>query len=275
MSAKQDNKDNSSATLRAISALEIIVRADRPVSLTEVMAEVDLPKPTVYRILALLEHSGMLLREPDGRRYTVGPRLARFGTEILMNSSVRGSRHAILQRLVDELGETCNFTMLDGSEVVYLDRVETVSPLRMNLQPGSRVPLHCTASGKLFLAMLSRARRTKLLDHLPLQRHTERTIVDRGKLELELEHIRRRKTSTDNEEYLAGLICVAVPVLSRDGKPCASVAVHAPIARMSLDQALAHLPALRRAAEALTQTYQNDAPAPPRGRSSAASKRSA
>lgn len=275
MSAKQDNKDNSSATLRAISALEIIVRADRPVSLTEVMAEVDLPKPTVYRILALLEHSGMLLREPDGRRYTVGPRLARFGTEILMNSSVRGSRHAILQRLVDELGETCNFTMLDGSEVVYLDRVETVSPLRMNLQPGSRVPLHCTASGKLFLAMLSRARRAKLLDHLPLQRHTEKTIVDRGKLELELEQIRRRKTSTDNEEYLAGLICVAVPVLSRDGKPCASVAVHAPIARMSLDQALAHLPALRRAAEALTQTYQNDAPARPRGRSSAASKRSA
>lgn len=275
MRAKQDNKDNSSATLRAISALEIIVRADRPVSLTEVMAEVDLPKPTVYRILALLEHSGMLLREPDGKRYTVGPRLARFGTEILMNSSVRGSRHAILQRLVDELGETCNFTMLDGSEVVYLDRVETVSPLRMNLQPGSRVPLHCTASGKLFLAMLSRARRAKLLDHLPLQRHTERTIVDRGKLELELEHIRRRKTSTDNEEYLAGLICVAVPVLSPDGKPCASVAVHAPIARMSLDQALAHLPALRRAAEALTQTYQKDEPARPRGRNNAAPKRSA
>ena len=270
-----DKQDNTSATLRAIAALEIIVRADRPISLTEVMTEVDLPKPTVYRILALLEHSGMLLREPDGKRYTVGPRLARFGTEILMNSSVRGSRHAILQRLVDELGETCNFTMLDGSEVVYLDRVETVSPLRMNLQPGSRVPLHCTASGKLFLAMLSRARRARLLDHLPLQRHTEKTIVDRDKLELELEHIRRRKSSTDNEEYLAGLICVAVPVLSRDGKPCASVAVHAPIARMSLDQALAHLPALRRAAEALTQTYQKYEPARPRARSSAAPKRSA
>jgi len=92
MSAKQDN---TSATLRAIAVLEIIVRADRPVSLTEVMAEVALPKPTVYRILTLIEHAGLLLREPDGKRYTVGPRLARFGAEILMNSSVRGSRHAI------------------------------------------------------------------------------------------------------------------------------------------------------------------------------------
>jgi len=266
MSAKPD----TSATLRAIAVLEIIVRADRPVSLTEVMGDVALPKPTVYRILTLLEHSGLLLREPDGKRYTVGPRLARFGTEILMNSSVRGSRHAILQRLVDELGETCNFTMLDGSEVVYLDRVETAWPLRMNLQPGSRVPLHCTASGKLFLAMLPSARRAKLLDNLPLQVFTENTIADRGKLELELERIRREKTSTDNEEYLTGLVCVAVPVLSRDGKPCASVAVHAPVARMSMQQALAHVPALRRAAVALTQTYQQGEIARTRGRKGAA-----
>ncbi len=266
-------QDNSSATLRAIAVLEIIVRADRPVSLTEVMADVDLPKPTVYRILNLLEHSGLLLREPDGKRYTIGSRLAHFGTEILMNSSVRGPRHAILQRLVDEIGETCNFTMLDGSEVVYLDRVETAWPLRMNLQPGSHVPLHCSASGKLFLAMLSRAQRAKLLDNLPLQRYTENTITDRSKLEQELERIRRHKTSTDNEEYLTGLVCVAVPVLSRDGKPCASVAVHAPIARMPMDKALAHVPALRRAAVALTQTYQESEVVRPRRRKSAAPKR--
>jgi len=268
-------QDAASATLRAFAVIEAIVRADRPVSLTEVMAAVALPKPTVYRIFNLLEHSGLLLREPDGKRYTVGPRLARLGAEILMNSSVRGSRHAILQRLVDELGETCNFTMLDGNEVIYLDRVETASPLRVNLQPGSRVPSHCTASGKLFLAMLSRARRAKLLDNLPLQRYTENTITDRGKLELELERIRREKISADNEEYITGLVCVAVPVLSRDGKSCASVAVQAPVARMSMDKALAHVPALRRAATALTQTYQKDEVARPRRRKRAAPKRRA
>lgn len=265
--------DNTSATLRAIAVLEIIVRADRPISLTEVTSNVALPKPTVYRILNLLEHSGLLLREFDGKRYTVGPRLAHFGTEILMNSSVRGSRHAILQRLVDDIGETCNFTMLDGSDVLYLDRVETAFPLRMNLQPGSRVPLHCTASGKLLLAMLPRARRAKLLDNLSLHRYTENTIIDRRKLEQELDFIRRDRSSTDNEEYLAGLVCVAVPVLSRDGKPCASVAVHAPVSRMSLTKALDQLPALRRAADALTQTYPEDEVARPLRRKSATPKR--
>lgn len=266
---------HTSAALRAVAVLEIIVRADRPISLTEVMSGVGLPKPTVYRILGLLEHSGLVLREPDGKRYTAGPRLAHFGTEILMNSSVRGARHAILQRLVDELGETCNFTMLDGSEVIYLDRVETAAPLRMNLQPGSRVPLHCTASGKLFLAMMPRARRAKLLDNLPLRRYTDNTITDRGRLEAELERIRRDKTSTDNEEYLTGLVCVAVPVMSREGKPCASVAVHAPIARMSLDDARGHVPALRRAAMALTQTYQESeaAPRPRRSKTAAPASR--
>ena len=267
------NQDSSSATLRAIAVLENIVRADRPVSLTEVMSAVGLPKPTVYRILTLLANSGLLLREPDGKHYTVGPRLAHFGTEILMNSSVRGARHAILQRLVDDIGETCNFTMLDGSEVVYLDRVETAWPLRMNLQPGSRVPLHCSASGKLLLAMLTRAQRAKLLDNLPLQRYTENTITERAKLERELERIRRDKASTDNEEYLAGLVCVAVPVSGRDGRPCAAVAVHAPVARMPVDKALAHLPALRRAALALTQTYKEEEVAPARPRKSAATKR--
>lgn len=266
-------QDGSSASLRAFAVIETIVRADRPVSLTEVMAEVTLPKPTVYRILTLLEHAGLLLHEPDGKRYTVGPRLARLGVDVLMNSSVRGSRHAILQRLVDQLGETCNFTMLDGSEVIYLDRVETASPLRMNLQPGSRVPLHCTASGKLFLAMLPHRQREKLLDHLPLARHTENTITERVRLEQALTRIRRDRVSTDNEEYLTGLVCVAVPVMGRDGRPCASVAVHAPVARMPLERALEHLPTLRRAAEALTATLSHDgAPVHPEKRGKRAAR---
>jgi DNA-binding IclR family transcriptional regulator len=255
-------RDSSSATLRAFEVIEAIVRADRPLSLTEVIAAVALRKPTVYRILTLLVHAGLLLRELDGKGYIAGPRLAHLGVEVLRNSAVHGARHAILQRLVDELGETCNFTMLDGSNVVYLDRVETTSPLRVNLQPGSRVPLHCSASGKLFLAMMPRAQRDRLLDHLPLVRHTENTITERTPLEQALEQIRRDKMSTDNQEYIAGLVCVAVPVMGRGGRPCASVAMHAPVARMPLERAVQHLPTLRQAAKALTATLSEiDAPA--------------
>lgn len=246
--------DGNSANLRAFAVIEAIARADRALTLTEVMAAVALPKPTVFRILSLLEQAGLLAHEPEGKRYGVGPRLARLGAEVLMNSSVRGARHAILQHLVDEIGETCNFTMLDGSEVIYLDRVETALPLRMNLQPGSHVPLHCTASGKLFLAMLPRPQRNKLLDQLPLERHTEKTITERAQLEQVLEAIRRERVSTDDEEYITGLVCVAVPVTANDGRTCAAVAVHAPLARLPIERALEHLPTLRRAAESLSAT---------------------
>ena len=114
-----------------------------------------LPKPSVLRILSRLADAGMLLRSPPARATSAAPG-CRAGARRHDQLAAARERHHILDSLVDEIGETCNCTMLDGDEVVYLDRVETAWPLRVNLQPGSRVPLHCSASGKLFLAHMRR-----------------------------------------------------------------------------------------------------------------------
>ncbi|CAG0998043.1 Transcriptional repressor IclR [Burkholderiales bacterium] len=248
-------RDRIPPLLRAFALLEHVARADGPTALQELAAGSGLPKPTVYRMLSVLESAGLVTREPDGRRIAAGPRLVRFARDVQLSDAVRAPRHAILKRLADELGETVNLTMLDGSEVVYLDRVETAWPLRMTLQPGSHVPLHCTASGKLLLALLPAARRRRIVAELPLSRYTDHTITDARGLEAELASIRRAGCATDNEEYLAGLVCVAAPVATPDGRNVACVAVHAPIARMSLARAMTHLPALRRAADALGGTF--------------------
>lgn len=248
-------EDNVSATLRAIGVLESLVAAERPATLAELTAVLRLPKPTLYRMLAMLERAKLVAREPGARRYTPGPRLAALGRNVMLNGSLRTARHAILSRLVAEIGETCNFTMLDGAQVVYLDRVETPSPLRMNLQTGSRVPLHCTASGKLLLAMLPKAKRDRLTASLPLPRHTAKTIVDGPRFERELQQIRAQRYSTDDEEYFAGLVCVAVPVRDGAGRTCAALAVHAPMSRMPLARQLEYLPALKRAAEQISRTF--------------------
>lgn len=256
MGAKQDT---SAAALRAFAILETVAGAGRPVSMTDVMEAVGLPKPTVYRLLTLLEHAMLVQREPSSKRYSIGPRASRFALDALTNSATRGARHAILQSLVDDIGETCNFTILDGAEVVYLDRVETAWPLRMNLQTGSRVPLHCSASGKLLLAHLPKAARERLLERLPLERFTDSTITARTTLDRELERIRAAGCATDNEEYIAGLVCVAVPVRIARGRVAAAVAVHAPTSRLPLAEALKHLPELKRAADALSETLMADA----------------
>lgn len=251
MSAKLDR---TPPLLRAFALLEHIARAHGALSLQEITAAAQLPKPTVYRMLGVLEDAGLIAREPDGRRVVAGPRLARFAHEVMLNQSVRAPRHAILKRLAEDVGETVNLTMLDRGEVVYLDRVESAWPLRMTLQPGSRVPLHCTASGKLLLALLPIARRRRLVAELALTPFTDHTIVDRRRLDVELTAIRRAGLATDNEEYLAGLVCVAVPVTAA-GRVAACVAVHAPVARMPLARAMTHLPALRRAAQALGASF--------------------
>ena len=188
------------------------------------------------------------------KRDRVPPLLRAFG---LLERVATATGPVALQ----DLGETVNLTMLDGSAVVYLARVETEWPLRMPLQPGSHVPLHCTASGKLLLALLPAARRRRIVDELALPRFTDHTITDRRALDAELASIRRDDLSTDNEEYLAGLVCVAVPVAASDGRNVACVAVHAPVARMPLDRALTHVPALRDAAAALGATFGPARPA--------------
>jgi DNA-binding IclR family transcriptional regulator len=203
----------------------------------------------------MLEEAGLVMREPGARRYAPGPRLATLGRNVMLNGSVRAERRAILARLVDEIGETCNFTMLDGAEVIYVDRVEAAWPLRMNLTSGSRVPLHCTASGKLLLALLPKASRERITGQLALTRYTGSTITDRRQLATELARIRSDRYATDKEECHAGLVCVAVPVMDARKRACAALAVQAPVSRMPLEHALGHLPALRQAASAMAETF--------------------
>jgi IclR family transcriptional regulator, acetate operon repressor len=136
--------------------------------------------------------------------------------------------------------------------VVYLDRVETAFPLRLELAAGSRVPLHCSASGKLFLAHLPRAQRTRLLDGLRYERKTARTLCSREALEGEFERIRREGHAVDAEEFVEGLVCVAVPVRDGvDGPVRCALGLQAPASRMPLEQALRQLDRLRDAAQAM------------------------
>jgi DNA-binding IclR family transcriptional regulator len=117
------------------------------------------------------------------------------------------------------------------------------------------VPLHCTASGKLLLALLPKAARERITAQLSLTRYTDTTITDPRRLAAELATIRARRYATDNEEFHAGLACVAVPVTDGGKRVCAAVAVHAPVSRMPLTRALEHLPALQRAASEMAATF--------------------
>ncbi len=241
--------------LRLLELLERLATDGRALALPDVVALSGWPKPTVHRMLVQLEAGGWLQREPDGRRYALSTRLLRLGEVALSTSSQQGVRHAVLRQLVAEVGESCNLTALSGAEVVYLDRVESAFPLRLELRPGTRVPLHCSASGKLFLAHRSARERQTLLDGLPLSRHTATTLTTRAALDQELDAIRRQGYALDAEEFVDGLACIAVPVRAPGERAvrCA-LALQAPSARVALAQLPGFLGRLNEAATAIART---------------------
>lgn len=246
---------SSAAALRAVSVMEIVARSERPLPLTEIAEAAGLPAPTAYRILTLLESAGLLQREPTGKTYGVGHRLARLGVDVLSNEGPRLERRAILRRVVDEIGETCNLAMLNGDEIVYIDRVETDWALKAELKPGSRVPLHCTSSGKLFLSQMPKARRRKLLESMNLKRFAANTVTDIALLDAQIDNIAQTGVGFNNEELQAGVIGIAVPVRDGRGRMIASVALQAPVARLPLARAMEYVPSLQAAAAAMAATF--------------------
>lgn len=251
--------DGETPAMRLFALLEVIAARDRFVSLQGLVEETGLPKPTVHRMLQQLESSGLLQREEDGRSYGPASRLRSFAENLLLNDTLHGARRAVLRGLTEEVGETCNLTTLSGGDVLYLDRVETAAPLRFFLHPGSRVPAHCSASGKLFLAQLSPAQRRRLLTHAPLERHTANTLTDPDLIEREIERVRERGYGIDDEEFVPGLVCVAVLVPPREGaRSNLGLAIQAPVVRVNAEQAPRFLPALRRAADAFADLMADE-----------------
>lgn len=237
--------------MRLFGLLELIAATDDFVSLPGLVAETGMPKPTVHRMLGQLESAGLLVRQSDGRHYGTGARLRAFAESLLLNSTQHGARHAVIDALVEEVGETCNVTALSGNEVVYLDRVETSEPLRFYLRTGSRVPAHASASGKMVLSQMSPEQRRKLLGHAPLRGYTPNTITDADRLEAELAQVAEQGYAVDDEEFLPGLVCVAVLVPREDARSNTCVAVQAPTLRLQRDGVERMLGPLRTAAQAI------------------------
>jgi DNA-binding IclR family transcriptional regulator len=246
------------ATARSFAILEHVASSRGPVDVLDIIASLKLPKATAYRLVDWFVTQGYLSREPGRRRLVVGPKLTNLAFGALSSSMRNDTPHVVLQRLVHTLNETCNIGTLLNGEVVYLDRVEAEHwPLRLHYTSGSRVPLHCSAIGKLFLALAAAPRRRRLLRSIELRRFTDKTITDCAQLETELRQIRKEQVSFDREEYLVGVVCTAVPVIGKNGEMLAALAIQAPEARMNVQNARCHLPALRHAAEELAEIFQN------------------
>ncbi len=238
--------------LRLLLVIEEIARAGGPVTATAVNEVLGLPKPTIHRLFATLEDEDFIQPDLEGRGYFPGPRLRALAGGILSSRRVRTARQAVLQALSREIGETCNIALPARDAMIYLERVETEWPLRIQLPIGTRVPFYCTASGKMYLSALSSAHLRAYLDATPLETRTPNTITDRALLAEEIAGIARQGYALDREEFMTDMVALAVPVVDAQGHLVATLSFHAPTQRFDANGTLDWLGTLRRAAEALS-----------------------
>lgn len=235
--------------LRLVSLLEFISTRDQIFTLQSLVVQTGLPKPTLHRMLQQLEGADLLTRHSDGRHYGTGARLRRMAEDVLLNDSRQGARRMILSQLSEEIGESCNLTAVSGNDVIYLDRVETAHPLRVHLEAGSRVPIHASASGKMITSQYGDTPRRRLLTSTELRAFTPNTVTDPEQLEAELRSVRECGYALDRQEYLEGLVCLAVLIPTDVGRSNLALAIQAPVLRKSIDDLIELLPVVRAAAQ--------------------------
>ncbi len=240
-----------------LDILDTVAASPKPLSATEINEVLELPKATAHRLCAELESRGYLLKRIDSKSYVPGNRLYDVAVGVLANARFSATRHAILTALSEEVGETCNIAYPDGLYMAYSDRVETKAPLRLQFPIGMRVPLYCTASGKLYLSTLPRARRKSIVGKLKLEQRAKNTITDPDRLHAEIEKIAERQVSVDNQELYNDVIAIAVPIKDRQGRFYSSLSIQAPSARVSIEDQEKYLPRLREAAHDLAMLAED------------------
>lgn len=243
-------KKGSSIT-RVLDIIEAISLAKHPPSPLDLAIALDIPKPSIHRLLQTLESEGFVKHDIYGG-YVVADRTYKLLISCWEQEPRKIERLAILQKLSDQIGETCGIAILSQNQMLYTDRVQTNWPLQIYLPVGSTVPLWCTSSGKLFLSFQSKAKRKIILDNLPIVQMTKNTFTDPKLLDQNLDHIFKYQLGTDNEEFVAGMVACSVPILHGD-QIIASLYTHAPTIRKSLDDLLIFEPILRQAAHDLSQ----------------------
>ncbi|MBB3106033.1 DNA-binding IclR family transcriptional regulator [Psychrobacter luti] len=237
-----------SSITRVLEIIEAVSYASKPLSPLELSQELDIPKPTIHRLIQNLVDEGFVTVDIGGG-IIPGKRVRNLGVELWQQRLFFNERQMILQKLVDELKETCGIGVPYQMNMIYTNRAQTTLPIQIYLPVGAKSPLWCTATGKLYLSQLPCTSRDKILQNLSLDKFTKNTITNIDALNAELDSIAATGIGIDNEEFISEMVAISVPVLDKKSRYLASLYLHAPTIRVSLDDLITHVPRLQKAAK--------------------------
>lgn len=241
---------NVSAVTRTFTILEKLSAVSSS-GVEDLARSTGLAKATVYRFLLTLKDLGYVRRDGEDRWYLT-LRLFSIGSRALDHIELPTIAGPLARALSAELGETVHVGVLDESEVLYVLKVETHSTIRMYSRVGRRIPLYCSAMGKVLLAHLPKDERSSLMDSLRLIRYTPNTLRDRRALETELERVLKSGYAIAAEEHEQGITCLAAPIRDSGGSVVAALSVSWPVFRFEAAQQKDYLRSIQQTAMELS-----------------------
>jgi IclR family pca regulon transcriptional regulator len=237
-SARSSNPKNLVRSLeKGFRVLESFAATQPELTLAEAARRADLDNATAFRLLNTLVSLGYVDRVPGTRRFRLTLKCLDLGFNAVARMELRERVRPVLRSLVGEVNEAASVGVLDGTDAVYVERVQAgLVRLGVDVHIGSRTPAYCSALGLAILASLPRAEQTRVLDLAPRPRLTPRTVTDKRAILRRLSSARDAGYVVVDQEITAGLRALAAPILDPDGRSIAAVSVVAPVIRMPVEE---------------------------------------
>lgn len=257
--AEETSSAGAQGLERGLSILTSLAHQRRPLGLVEIARAADLSKSTCHRYVTSLVSLGYLEQDAETRKYQLGPAAIGLGVAAVSSLEITRVAGRVLQALADETNHTVSLAILDGADIVYVDRRRPARAgfrIELNVQVGTRLPAYCTSMGKVLLAYRDPASVRSVLDRIELARRGPKSITAREQLTAALAEVQRTGLGINDEELASGLRSLAVPVRDRTGTVVAAlgIAVHLSAWNATVDAVVARLEApLRRAAQEISQ----------------------
>jgi DNA-binding IclR family transcriptional regulator len=223
---KQTKRPLSSLS-KGLELLLKLKELSRPLGLSEAARLLGFNKATTFRVLATLHRYGFIERDDLQRNYKIGVNAFFVGSGYL-NLTKHAKIRAVMSKLVSESGHTVTMSVLDGTSVIFVERIDGTSKVRVTIEVGSRVPAYASASGKVLLAELGDSEVKRRLKGEKLGRLTSTTITSLDRFMSELSMVRVRGFAVNNEESTKGLCALSVPLKNQQGSSIAALTVAFP-----------------------------------------------
>ena len=211
-------------------------------------------------MLTTLENHGMVEFDRTDQLWSIGVETYRMGSAFLRRRKLVDRARTVMQELMERTGETANLGVAEDGCVVFVSQVETHQAIRAFFQPGSRSPFHASGIGKAILAHLPHDRVIAIVRKAGLEAYTPKTLSDTAALARDLDQIRSRGFSVDDEERHPGMRCIAAPVFNEFGEPVAGVSISGPTVRITPERVADMGPVVRDAAVEVTRMIGGVAP---------------